>query len=165
MLKCALNWFFAKFLCCCHLLIIIFESLHLRMVCVGLSLCLSSGLLLFWRYIYITKHFRWRRFKGSGLSTARTASSNTFFFIRKQQLNYSSLYCEHSKHNFRLLLTQTCLSPRCVKAEHSIYLTARILLANFWPCSRFKGANPCSAKALSVSRSSRKSIFVPAIKI
>jgi len=27
--------------------------------------------------IYITKHFRWRRFNGSGLRTARTASSNT----------------------------------------------------------------------------------------
>lgn len=27
--------------------------------------------------IYIIKHFRWRRFSGSGLSTARTASSNT----------------------------------------------------------------------------------------
>lgn len=26
---------------------------------------------------------------------------------------------------------QTCLSPRCVSAEHSIYFTALILLANF----------------------------------
>lgn len=55
----------------------------------------------------------------------------------------------------------TCFRPRCVRAEHSIYLTARILFANFCPCSRFKGAKPCSAKALRVSRSSRKSILVP----
>lgn len=80
---------------------------------------------------YITTHLRCLRLSGSGLSTALTASSNT------------------------------CLSPRCVNAEHSMYLTARILFANFWPCSRLSGDNPCSASAFSVSRSSRKSIFVP----
>lgn len=56
---------------------------------------------------------------------------------------------------------QTCFSPRCVSAEHSIYFTALILLANFWPCSRFNGDKPCSDKALNVSRSSLKSILVP----
>lgn len=56
---------------------------------------------------------------------------------------------------------QTCFSPRCVSAEHSIYFTALILLANFWPCSRFNGDKPCSDKALNVSLSSLKSIFVP----
>lgn len=58
---------------------------------------------------------------------------------------------------------QTCLSPRCVSAEHSIYLMALILLASFCPCSRFNGVNPCSDKALSVSLSSLKSILVPAM--
>lgn len=57
----------------------------------------------------------------------------------------------------------TCLRPLCVSAEHSMYLTALILFANFWPCSRFKGAKPCSPKALKVSRSSRKSILVPVV--
>lgn len=56
---------------------------------------------------------------------------------------------------------QTCFSPRCVSAEHSIYFTALILLANFWPCSRFNGDKPCSDKALNVSLSSLKSILVP----
>lgn len=48
-----------------------------------------------------------------------------------------------------------------VNAEHSIYLTARTLLANFCPCSRFSGLKPCSANALNVSLSSLKSILVP----
>lgn len=58
----------------------------------------------------------------------------------------------------------TCLSPRCVNAEHSIYLTALILFANFWPCSRFNGDKPCSDKALNVSLSSLKSILVPVFR-
>lgn len=81
--------------------------------------------------VYMTIHLRCLRFKGSGLSTARTASS------------------------------KTCFSPLCVKAEHSIYLTALILFANFWPCSLLSGDSPCSFKAFSVSRSSRRSILVP----
>lgn len=83
---------------------------------------------------YIRRHLRWRRFCGSGRKTARTASS------------------------------KTCFSPRWVNAEHSIYFTARILFANFWPCSRFIGLKPWSARVLSVSLSSLKSIFVPEIK-
>ena len=55
----------------------------------------------------------------------------------------------------------TCLSPRCVNAEHSKYLTARISLDNFCPCSRLIGDAPFSAKACNASLSSRKSIFVP----
>lgn len=107
--------------------------------------------------VYNIMHLLCRRFCGSGLKTARTASSNT------------------------------CFSPRCVRAEHSIYFTARIcdiychilllhysstkncvgctflqtLFANFCPCSRLIALRPCSAKAVSVSRSSRKSILVP----
>lgn len=86
---------------------------------------------LFFVLLYITTHLRCRLLSGSGLKTARTASSNT------------------------------CLRPRCVSAEHSMYLTERILFANFWPCSRLSGDKPCSANAFNVSRSSRKSIFVP----
>lgn len=56
---------------------------------------------------------------------------------------------------------RTCFRPRCVRAEHSMYLTARILLAIFCPCSRLSGVNPCSSNAVIVSRSSRKSILVP----
>lgn len=59
---------------------------------------------------------------------------------------------------------QTCFSPRCVSAEHSIYLTALILLASFCPCSRLSGDKPCSDKALNVSLSSLKSILVPEMK-
>lgn len=55
----------------------------------------------------------------------------------------------------------TCLSPRCVSAEHSMYLTARTLFASFCPCSLLIGDKPCSARALRVSRSSLRSIFVP----
>lgn len=46
--------------------------------------------------IYNIMHLLCRRFCGSGLKTARTASSNT------------------------------CFKPRCVRAEHSMYFTARI---------------------------------------
>lgn len=80
---------------------------------------------------HIRRHFRCLRFCGSGLKTALTASS------------------------------KTCFSPRWVRAEHSIYLTALILFANFWPCSLLIGLNPWSARALRVSLSSLKSIFVP----
>lgn len=80
---------------------------------------------------YMTTHLRCRRRSGSGRSTALTASSNT------------------------------CLRPRWVSAEHSMYLTARTLFASFWPCSRLRGARPCSCRAFSVSRSSRRSILVP----
>lgn len=62
---------------------------------------------------------------------------------------------------FKLKGKQTCFSPRCVSAEHSIYLTALILLASFCPCSRLSGDRPCSDKALNVSLSSLKSILVP----
>ena len=59
-----------------------------------------------------------------------------------------------------MLKKRTCLRPRCVNAEHSIYFTALTLFASFCPCSRLSGAKPCSANALRVSRSSRKSILV-----
>lgn len=81
--------------------------------------------------VYRTVHFLCRFLIGWGRSTALTASSNT------------------------------CLSPLWVSAEHSRYLTARILFANFCPCSRFMGACPLSASACNASLSSRKSIFVP----
>ena len=55
----------------------------------------------------------------------------------------------------------TCLSPLWVRAEHSIYLTARILLANLIPCSRLIGDNPCWANCPMASLFSRKSILVP----
>lgn len=83
---------------------------------------------------YIRRHLRCRRFCGSGLRTARTASS------------------------------KTCLRPLWVRAEHSIYFTALILFANFWPCSRFIGKRPWSERILRVSLSSRRSILVPKIK-
>jgi len=81
---------------------------------------------------YRSAHFLCLFLIGWGLSTARTASSNT------------------------------CLRPLCVSAEHSRYFTARILFASFWPCSRFIGECPFSARACSASLSSLKSIFVPA---
>ena len=62
---------------------------------------------------------------------------------------------------FLLVWPCTCLSPLCVRAEHSRYLTALILLASFWPCSLFIGECPFSARAWSASLSSRRSIFVP----
>ena len=55
----------------------------------------------------------------------------------------------------------TCFNPRCVKAEHSRYLTARILLDSFWPASRLIGDWLFSDNACNVSLSSRKSILVP----
>lgn len=58
-------------------------------------------------------------------------------------------------------ISLTNLSPLCVNAEHSRYLTALILLANFCPCSRLIGDSPCSDKTFNVSLSSLKSIFVP----
>ncbi len=61
------------------------------------------------------------------------------------------------------ILDKTCLSPLCVRAEHSRYLTALILLASFCPCSRLRGACPFSESACSASLSSRRSIFVPGI--
>lgn len=68
---------------------------------------------------------------------------------------------EHYEFRLKLKGEQTCFSPRCVSAEHSIYLTALILLASFCPCSRLSGDKPCSDKALNVSLSSLKSILVP----
>ena len=59
----------------------------------------------------------------------------------------------------------TCLSPRCVNAEHSKYLTARILFESFCPCSRLIGDCPLSAKACKASLSSLKSIFVPFMEL
>ena len=55
----------------------------------------------------------------------------------------------------------TCLSPLWVRAEHSRYLTARILFASFWPCSLLIGEWPLSARACSASLSSLRSILVP----
>lgn len=142
---------------------------------------------------YMTIHFLWRRFIGSGFKTARTASSNTWmkqtimvsfcfqqkikwsrtsfmlmrYFIairndntQKLWINNKSFECDVRSHKY-VRCCQTCFSPRCVSAEHSIYFTALILLANFWPCSRFNGDKPCSDKALNVSLSSLKSILVP----
>lgn len=55
----------------------------------------------------------------------------------------------------------TCLSPLWVRAEHSRYLTARILFASFWPCSLLIGEWPLSARACRASLSSLRSILVP----
>ena len=49
----------------------------------------------------------------------------------------------------------TCLRPLWVRAEHSRYLTERILFASFWPCSLLMGECPLS------SLSSLRSILVP----
>lgn len=65
------------------------------------------------------------------------------------------------KEMIRILWWLTCLSPRCVNAEHSMYFTALILWANFWPASRFTGDWPWSERRASVSLSSRRSILVP----
>lgn len=124
--------------------------------------------------IYMTIHFLWRRFIGSGFNTARTASSNTWNKTRTHFQNqlrrwiiFMLIRCfivireRQSKWSTYEIGGQTCFSPRCVSAEHSIYFTALILLANFWPCSRFNGDKPCSDKALNVSLSSLKSILVP----
>lgn len=120
---------------------------------------------------------------------------NTFTlssFQRFRPKNSSNCFIEHLVWNEEIILKKivqillhvqlTCLRPRCVNAEHSMYLTALILLAfflwkkrllkvrigfsiqilpNFCPCSRFNANKPCSANALNVSRSSRKSILVP----
>lgn len=65
----------------------------------------------------------------------------------------------HSNYYYHNIIT--CFKPRCVNAEHSIYLTALILLANFWPCSLLIQDKFCSANTVNVSRSSLRSIFVP----
>lgn len=57
--------------------------------------------------------------------------------------------------------SNTFFKPRWVRAEHSIYLTALILLAIFMPCSLFTGLWPIWASCESVSRSSRRSVLVP----
>ena len=57
--------------------------------------------------------------------------------------------------------TLTCLRPRCVRAEHSMYLTARILLASLMPCSRLTGDKPCAANNPIASLFSLRSILVP----
>ena len=72
-------------------------------------------------------------------------------------LQFDEFFQWNSKKKFQ----STCLSPRCVRAEHSRYLTARILFASFWPCSRLMGAWPFSARICKVSLSSRRSILVP----
>ena len=56
----------------------------------------------------------------------------------------------------------TCLRPLWVRAEHSRYLTDRILLASFCPCSLLMGEWPLSARACRASLSSLRSILVPA---
>lgn len=48
-----------------------------------------------------------------------------------------------------------------MSAEHSMYFTARTLLAIFMPCSRLMGDNPCAANPPIASLFSRKSILVP----
>ena len=55
----------------------------------------------------------------------------------------------------------TCLRPLWVRAEHSRYLTERILFASFWPCSLLMGECPLSARACRASLSSLRSILVP----
>ena len=55
----------------------------------------------------------------------------------------------------------TCLRPLWVRAEHSRYLTDRILFASFWPCSLLIGEWPLSARACRASLSSLRSILVP----
>ena len=59
----------------------------------------------------------------------------------------------------------TCFRPLWVRAEHSMYLTARILLANFIPCSRLTGDKPWEASCPIASLFSRRSIFVPTINM
>ena len=56
----------------------------------------------------------------------------------------------------------TCLRPLWVRAEHSRYLTDRILFASFCPCSLLIGEWPLSARACRASLSSLRSILVPA---
>ena len=55
----------------------------------------------------------------------------------------------------------TCLRPLWVRAEHSRYLTDRILFASFCPCSLLMGECPLSARACRASLSSLRSILVP----
>ena len=55
----------------------------------------------------------------------------------------------------------TCLRPLWVRAEHSRYLTDRILFASFCPCSLLMGEWPLSARACRASLSSLRSILVP----
>lgn len=63
------------------------------------------------------------------------------------------------------MLQYTCLRPLWVRAEHSMYLTARILLANLIPCSRFTGDRPWEASCPIASLFSRRSILVPTINV
>lgn len=68
----------------------------------------------------------------------------------------------HSNYFFKDNMPQhTCLRPLWVRAEHSMYLTARILLANLIPCSRFTGDRPWEASCPIASLFSRRSILVP----
>lgn len=49
----------------------------------------------------------------------------------------------------------------CELWRNFCFFYLQTLFANFCPCSRFMALNPCSAKRVRVSLSSRKSIFVP----
>jgi hypothetical protein len=63
-----------------------------------------------------------------------------------------------SYHIFSLLTSsKTFLSPRCVKAEHSTYLTAPNSLANRSPASKLTGLCFCLASLSVTAGSSRKS--------
>ena len=101
---------------------------------------------------YKMRHFLCLFLIGWGLNTARTASSNTWGWERESWLlrTEDSVGCNI-----------TCLRPLWVRAEHSRYLTERILFASFWPCSLLMGECPLSARACRASLSSLRSILVP----
>ena len=96
---------------------------------------------------YKRRHFLCLFLIGWGLNTARTASSNTC----------GGRWELVTEENCIL----TCLRPLWVRAEHSRYLTDRILFASFWPCSLLMGEWPLSARACRASLSSLRSILVP----
>ena len=98
---------------------------------------------------YKRRHFLCLFLIGWGRNTALTASSNT---------------CGERESWLWWLLRRgslTCLRPLWVRAEHSRYLTDRILFASFCPCSLLMGECPLSARACRASLSSLRSILVP----
>lgn len=65
------------------------------------------------------------------------------------------------KRTARIASSNTILRPFRVSAEHSTYLTARIVLHSCLPCALVMGVWFRSLRLIIVFRSSRKSSFVP----
>ena len=68
---------------------------------------------------------------------------------------------EDGLNTARMASSKTFLSPFCVRAEHSTYWTAPMVLAMARPCGWVTGASLRSASPATAAASSLRSTFVP----